>query len=102
MTLINYILIILLVVVIQYIVYHYQLKKISINQQLLDLVDKQENIINQKIKKEEVFCKILKHIEGQLSLIFLKECPEEEKEAIPKEICDWIDRLLKEINDGKE
>ena len=102
MTIINYILIVILVVVIQWFVYKKQIEKISINQQLLELISKQQNIIMLNDEKEITYCKILKHIKGQLNLTFLKECPEEEKESIPKEICDWIDQLIEEICDGKE
>lgn len=102
MNLVDYILFLIIVFIIQYIVYELQMKKISINKQLLNVISVQQNIINTKVQKEEVFYKILRNIRGQLGFIFIKECPEEEKTEIPKEICNWIDELLEEKDNAKK
>ena len=45
--------------------------------------------------------RIIFHIRQQLSLLKLKECPEEEFRNIPFEIIEWID-MLEKVNNGDE
>ena len=55
---------------------------------------------NEQDKTDTLF-KIIFHIRKELSLLKLKDCPEEEFRNIPFEIIDWIDKLEK-INNGDE
>ena len=55
---------------------------------------------NEQDKTDTLF-KIIFHIRKELSLLKLKDCPEEEFRNIPFEIIDWIDKL-EEINNGDE
>lgn len=71
-------------------------KQKELNKQLLGLFQNEQD-------KTDTLYKIIFHIRQQLSLLKLKECPEEEFKNIPFEIIDWIDLLEKEskgVNDS--
>ena len=46
-----------------------------------------------KISEVDTLYRIINHIKNQLSLLKLKDCPEEEFKNIPFEIIDWINQL---------
>lgn len=48
-----------------------------------------------KREENELLYKTILHIYYELSLLKLKDCPEEEFHNIPLEICDWIEKLMK-------
>lgn len=64
-------------------------KQVQLNNQLLGLYQ------NEKDKTDTLY-EIIFHIKNELSLLKLKDCPEEEFKNIPFEIIDWIDLLEKE------
>lgn len=49
--------------------------------------------------KSDTLYRILIHIKDELTLLRIKECPEQEKIDIPNEIIDWIEEL-KKIKEG--
>lgn len=57
-----------------------------------------------KTRETDILYKIITHIYKQLSLLKLKECPEEEFKNIPFEIIEWIEQLMGEqkMNDENE
>ena len=77
----------------------------GINKDLLKELDKQKQL-NKQISglyqneqdKTDALCRIILYIRQQLSLLKLKECPEEEFKNIPFEIIEWIDMLEKASN----
>lgn len=78
----------------------------GINKNLLRDLNKQKELNKQvwgllqnEKQKTDTLCRIIFHIRQQLSLLKLKECPEEEFKNIPFEIIEWIDALEK-INNG--
>lgn len=48
-----------------------------------------------KCDEVDTLYRIIKHIHYELSLLKLKECPEEEFKNIPLEICYWIEQLIR-------
>ena len=64
------------------------------NKQLLGLYQNEQD-------KTDTLYRIIFHIRQQLSLLKLKECPEEEFRNIPFEIIEWID-MLEKVNNGDE
>lgn len=74
---------------------------------IVHMVDKSiinENIalrewVSLKEQKEQALWNIMKHIQSQLKLTQLKECPIEELKQIPKEMIEWIDELEKETQE---
>lgn len=46
-----------------------------------------------KVEEVDTLYRILLHVHRELSMLKLKECPEEEFHNIPLEICDWIEKL---------
>lgn len=79
-----------------------------INKELLKHLEKQKNLNKQILglyqnerDKTDTLYKIIFHIRKELSLLKLKECPEEEFRNIPFEIIDWID-MLEKVNNGDE
>jgi hypothetical protein len=80
----------------------------GLNKDLLKELDKQKQLNNQIMAlyqnerdKTDTLYRIIFHIRQQLSLLKLKECPEEEFKNIPFEIIDWID-MLEKVNNGDE
>lgn len=69
-------------------------KQKELNKQLLSLFQNEQ-------RKTDTLYKIIFHIRQQLSLLKLKECPEEEFKNIPFEIIEWIN-MLERINNGEE
>lgn len=69
-------------------------KQKQLNKQLLGLYQNEQN-------KTDTLYRIIFHIRQQLSLLKLKECPEEEFKNIPFEIIEWID-MLEKVNNGDE
>lgn len=85
----------------------------GINKQLSKETNKQKELNKQiwgllqnEKQKTDTLYKIIFHIRQQLSLLKLKECPEEEFKNIPFEIIEWIDALERinngDIDDNKE
>lgn len=80
----------------------------GINRDLLKELDKQKQLNkqilglyqNERDKKDTLY-RIIFHIRQQLSLLKLKECPEEEFKNIPFEIIEWID-MLEKVSNGDE
>ena len=77
----------------------------GINKNLLKNLNKQKEINNQILSlfqneqdKTATLYRIIFHIRKELSLLKLKECPEEEFRNIPFEIIDWINTLEKVSN----
>lgn len=66
----------------------------KLNEQLLGLFQNEQS-------KTDILYKVIFHIRNQLSLLKLKDCPEEEFKNIPFEIIDWIN-TLEELNNGDE
>lgn len=66
-------------------------KQKELNKQLLGLFQNEQD-------KTDTLYKIIFHIRQQLSLLKLKECPEEEFKNIPFEIIEWIDMLERTSN----
>lgn len=80
----------------------------GVNKSIMDSLITQKEITKQTLAllqneqdKTDTLFKIIFHIRKELSLLKLKDCPEEEFRNIPFEIIDWIDRL-EEINNGDE
>ena len=80
----------------------------GINKDLLKELDKQKQLNKQILglyqnehDKTDTLYKIIFHIRQQLSLLKLKECPEEELKNIPFEIINWID-MLEKVNNGDD
>lgn len=68
----------------------------ELNKQILSLFQNERD-------KSDTLYRIIFHIRNELSLLKLKDCPEEEFKNIPFEIIDWIDFLEKEskgVNDS--
>ena len=72
----------------------------GINKSIIEYSKKRERLYNilleqyqQERKKTDTLYKILFQIRYELSLLKLKNCPEEEFKNIPFEIIDWIDKL---------
>lgn len=68
----------------------------ELNKQILSLFQNEQD-------KSDTLYRIIFHIRNELSLLKLKDCPEEEFKNIPFEIIDWIDLLEKEskgVNDS--
>lgn len=86
----NYILISIIIVVCLYFIIK------MIDTSLLIKISALQELIQLKEHKEDAFWKILKHIQNELRLTQLKECPIEELKQIPKELIDWIDELERE------
>lgn len=66
-------------------------KQILLNKHLLSLYQNEQD-------KTDTLWKIILHIRQELSLLKLKECPEEEFRNIPFEVIEWIDTLEKSSN----
>ena len=80
----------------------------GINKDLLKELDKQKQLNKQILglyqneqSRTDTLYRIIFHIRQQLSLLKLKECPEEEFKNIPFEIIEWID-MLEKVNKGDE
>lgn len=80
----------------------------GINRYLLKELDKQKQLNKQILglyqneqDKTDTLYRIIFHIRQQLSLLKLKECPEEEFKNIPFEIIEWID-MLEKVSNGEE
>ena len=80
----------------------------GINKDLLKKLDKQKQLNKQLLglyqneqDKTDTLYRIIFHIRQELSLLKLKECPEEEFRNIPFEIIEWIDKLEK-VSNGEE
>lgn len=80
----------------------------GINHNLLDENRKIKQLNEQITKlyqnerdKTDTLYRIIFHIRQQLSLLKLKNCPEEEFKNIPFEIIEWID-MLERISNGEE
>lgn len=80
----------------------------GVNKSIMDSLITQKEITKQTLAllqneqdKTDTLFKIIFHIRKELSLLKLKDCPEEEFRNIPFEIIDWIDKL-EEINNGDE
>lgn len=80
----------------------------GINKDLLRDLNKQKELNKQvwgllqnEKQKTNTLYKIIFHIRQQLSLLKLKECPEEEFKNIPFEIIEWID-MLEKISNGED
>lgn len=80
----------------------------GINKDLLKELDKQKQLNKQLLglyqneqDKTDTLYRIIFHIRQELSLLKLKECPEEEFKNIPFEIIEWID-MLEKVNKGDE
>lgn len=80
----------------------------GINKDLLKELDKQKQLNKQILglyqnehDRTDTLYKIIFHIRQQLSLLKLKECPEEEFKNIPFEIIEWID-MLEKVNNGDD
>lgn len=80
----------------------------GINKDLAKELEKQKELNKQFIglyqneqSRTQTLWAIIKHIRQELSLLKLKECPEEEFRNIPFEIIEWIDTLEK-VNNGDE
>lgn len=69
-------------------------KQKQLNKQLLGLYQNEQG-------KTDTLYRIIFHIRQQLSLLKLKECPEEEFRNIPFEIIEWID-MLEKVSNGDE
>ncbi len=76
--------------------------KNGINKALLEELKKQKEINRQMFNllqieknKENILYATINHIKNTLSLLKLKDCPEEEFKNIPMEIIDWIEKLQK-------
>lgn len=82
----------------------------GINKQLKKELERQKEFNKQILSlfqnerdKSDTLYRIIFHIRNELSLLKLKDCPEEEFKNIPFEIIDWIDLLEKEskgVNDS--
>lgn len=77
----------------------------GINKNLLRDSDNQKELTKQvwgllqnEKQKTDTLYRIIFHIRQQLSLLKLKECPEEEFKNIPFEIIEWIDMLERTSN----
>lgn len=80
----------------------------GINKNLLRDLNKQKELNKQvwgllqnEKQKTDTLYRIIFHIRQQLSLLKLKECPEEEFRNIPFEIIEWID-MLEKISNGED
>ena len=80
----------------------------GINKNLLRDSNKQKELNKQvwgllqnEKQKTDTLYRIIFHIRQQLSLLKLKECPEEEFRNIPFEIIEWID-MLEKISNGED
>ena len=80
----------------------------GINKNLLKELDKQKQLNKQILglyqneqDKTDTLYRIIFHIRQELSLLKLKNCPEEEFKNIPFEIIEWID-MLEKVNKGDE
>lgn len=80
----------------------------GINKDLLKELDKQKQLNKQILglyqneqSRTDTLYRIIFHIRQQLSLLKLKECPEEEFKNIPFEIIEWID-MLEKVSNGEE
>lgn len=74
----------------------------GINKNLLEEIDRQKGLNKQILglyqnerDKSDTLYRIILHIKQELSLLKLKDCPEEEFKNIPFEIIDWINTLEK-------
>lgn len=70
-------------------------KEKELNKQLLGLYQNEQS-------KTDTLYKIIFHIRNQLSLLKLKDCPEEEFKNIPFEIIEWINIIEKTSNGGED
>lgn len=66
----------------------------QLNEQITKLYQNEQD-------KTDTLYRIIFHIRQQLSLLKLKECPEEEFKNIPFEIIEWIN-MLERISNGEE
>ena len=80
----------------------------GINKDLLKELDKQKQLNKQILglyqneqSRTDTLYRIIFHIRQELSLLKLKECPEEEFKNIPFEIIEWID-MLEKVSNGDE
>ena len=80
----------------------------GINKNLLKEIDRQKDLNKQILglyqneqDKTDTLYRIILHIRQELSLLKLKDCPEEEFKNIPFEIIEWID-MLEKVNKGDE
>ena len=78
----------------------------GINKQKQKLLEKQKELNKQifglyrnEQDRVDILWKIILHIRQELSLLKLKECPDEELKNIPLEIINWID-LLEKVDRG--
>lgn len=69
-------------------------KQRELNKQIFGLYQNEQDMV-------DILWKIILHIKQELSLLKLKECPEEEFRNIPFEIIEWID-MLEKVNNGDE
>ena len=74
----------------------------GINKQLQKSLDKEKelnkqvwNLLQLEKNKTTILYATIDHIKNTLSLLRLKDCPEEEFKNIPLEIVDWIEELQK-------
>lgn len=77
----------------------------GMNKNLLKEIDRQKGLNKQILElyqierdKSDTLYRIILHIRRELSLLKLKNCPEEEFRNIPFEIINWIDKLEKVSN----
>lgn len=80
----------------------------GINKNLVGEIDRQKKLNKQILglyqneqDKTDTLYRIIFHIRQELSLLKLKNCPEEEFKNIPFEIIGWID-MLEKVNKGDE
>lgn len=80
----------------------------GINKNLVEEIDRQKKLNKQILElyqnekdKTDTLYRIIFHIRQELSLLRLKNCPEEEFKNIPFEIIEWID-MLEKVNKGDE
>lgn len=69
-------------------------KQVQANKQLLGLYQNEQS-------RTDTLYKIILHIREELSLLKLKNCPEEEFKNIPFEIIEWID-MLEKVSNGED
>lgn len=80
----------------------------GVNKSLLKEVNKQKELNKQvwgllqnEKQKTDTLYRTIFHIRDELSLLKLKECPEEEFKNIPFEIIEWID-VLEKVSSGED
>lgn len=80
----------------------------GINKNLVGEIDRQKKLNKQILglyqneqDKTDTLYRIIFHIRQELSLLKLKNCPEEEFKNIPFEIIEWID-MLERVSNGDD